>query len=62
MREPLRVYAAYSVHSVEEARLGRIRLTGLADRKTCVGRLVPHGNVYDGSARDGRTINSAALF
>ena len=40
-----------SAHTIEEARLGRIRLTGLADGKTCVGRLVPHGGVYDGSAR-----------
>jgi hypothetical protein len=40
-----------SAHSVEEARLGHLRLIGLADGKSCVGRLVPHGGVYDGSAQ-----------
>jgi len=38
-----------SEHAVEEPRLGRIRRTGLADRKPCVGRLFPHGGVYHGS-------------
>jgi hypothetical protein len=51
-----------SAHTIEEARLGRLRLTSLADGETCVGRLVPQA-AYTTDRRDGRTtISTAPLF